>query len=329
VVGEADLFALAERALAHVEGEGRATAWWERRLWAAPEEAGSEEGTRVEVVAGSAVVQAEPAPGRAHDGYDPALATLDPAEVAAGLPAGATWRGGAARTAIVSTRGVRAYEQRTFAAVWVHGLGVTAVRAADLDPAALAAEATALGIDDEPAGALLEGPIVLGPWAVAEILRRLPLGALSDRVGTRVVAPNVNLSDSPRYPGTLPRSYDAAGAPRQPTPLIQDGVVHAGVTFERPEHPVLVGGGAASLEELLAPVERGVFLPVLGRGARAIRDGALAERLPDGPPALDPLAVLAGVQALTARQRTVPPPDLGSARTAAAVVCPGLRTRIG
>ena len=37
----------------------------------------------------------------------------------------------------------------------------------------------------------------------------------------------MNLSDSPRYPGTLPRAFDAEGIPKAPLPLIQDGVAHA------------------------------------------------------------------------------------------------------
>jgi predicted Zn-dependent protease len=162
----------------------------------------------------------------------------------------------------------------------------------------------------------------------------------------------VNLSDSPRFAATLPRSYDAEGAPRQPLPLIQDGVAHrlalpgtghamvAGGGGTLPEHLVLVGGGAADLAELAAPVEQGLFIPslslhgawVLGRrgsalaeGVRAIRGGALAEPLPNLTVLFEPLELLGRAQALTARQRTIPPPVQRSARTASAVVCPGAR----
>jgi predicted Zn-dependent protease len=65
---------------------------------------------------------------------------------------------------------------------------------------------------------------------------------MRDRVGTRVAAPCINLSDSPRFAATLPRSYDALGAPLAPAPLIQDGVLHR-VLDRLPWHLVLVGGG--------------------------------------------------------------------------------------
>jgi predicted Zn-dependent protease len=169
----------------------------------------------------------------------------------------------------------------------------------------------------------------------------------------RVAAPCVNLSDSPRFPATLPRTYDAEGAPRQPLPLIQDGVAHrlagagtghavapGGVNGTMPEHLVLVGGGAVDLAELAAPVAHGLFIPalslhgawVLGRrgsalaeGARAIRGGELAEPLPNLTVVFEPLELLARAQAMTARQRTIPPPVQRSARTASAIVCPGAR----
>jgi predicted Zn-dependent protease len=217
---------------------------------------------------------------------------------------------------------VRAYEERSFGDLRVrrHGaagrsleLTAAAVRANDLDPATLVAEADRLlGKDAELAApAAGEHAAVLGPWAVAEVLRRSalafggPESPLTDHLGTRVAASCVNLSDSPRFPATLQRSYDSEGAPRQPLPLIQDGVAHrvagpgtghavapGGVSGTLPEHLVLVGGGAANLDELVAPVEQGLFVPalslhgawVLGRrgsalaeGVRAIRDGELAE----------------------------------------------------
>jgi len=186
-----------------------------------------------------------------------------------------------------------------------------------------------------------EYPVVLGPAAVAaalEALRRIPHGG-----GHRVAAPNVNLSDSPRFPSTLPRSYDAEGMPRQPSPLIQDGVTVASPPPGRAEavggpavldHLVLVGGGAADIAELAAPIDEGLYLPTLltVRGWSTavaepvlIRDGALLDqdtmsvRL-----ALDVFALLKAVQALTSTQWTIPTGDR-SARTAGATVCPAMR----
>ena len=143
---------------------------------------------------------------------------------------------------------------------------------------------------------------MLGPWAVAEVLRRAavafggPESPLGGRLGTRVAAPAINLSDSPRFAATLPRSFDATGVPRQPLPLIQDGVAHrfagpgtghalaaGGIGGTLPEHLVLVGGGAADLAELAAPIEVGLLIPrsrstAAGRSASAARRSPRASR---------------------------------------------------
>jgi predicted Zn-dependent protease len=399
-----ELISLAERALRHVPvPAAQATAWWERQLSAGPGGAVTTEATSVEVAvlddgrvgtatttdiddeglrraaAGAARLAAsgpgsggplpEPAPGRAHEGFDAAILALDPAEPGAALGPWDSWRAAAARTAIASTGGVRAYEERSFAEARVrrHGapgrsleLAATAVGPGDLDPAALAAEAQAMLGEGEPAGVEAgEYPVVLGPWAVAEVLRRAalafggPVSPLADRLGTRVAASCINLSDSPRFAATLPRSYDAEGAPRLPLPLIQDGVAHrlvepgtghalapGGTAGTAPEHLMLVGGGASGLAELAAPIERGLFIPslsvhgswVVGRrgaamaeGVSHIRDGARTEPAPNLTVLFEPFELLAQAQALTARQRTIPPPLQRSARTAAATVCPALR----
>jgi PmbA protein len=180
-----------------------------------------------------------------------------------------------------------------------------------------------------------------------------PWSPVADRLSTRVAAPAVNLSDSPRFAATLPRSYDAEGSPRQPLPLIQDGVAHrlagagtghalgpGGTGGSLPEHLVLVGGGAANISELAAPVDRGLFIPTLslhgawvaGRrgaalaeGVRLIRDGEPAEAAPNLTVVFEPLELLGQVQALSGRQRTIPPPVQRSARTASATVAPAAR----
>jgi predicted Zn-dependent protease len=395
-----ELMGLAERALGAASGEAQATAWWERQLTAGPGRAVTSDAVSVEVVVlasgrvGTAVTTEvdaeglaraaaaaerlaafgppargdlpEPAAGREHDGYDPAVHTLEPP---AGLDEWTAWRAAAARTAIASSRGVRAYEQRSFGDLRVRRHGVpgrsleltaAAVRPGDLDPAALAAEADGL-LGDGPQIEVDPGeyPVVLGPWAVAEVLRRAalafggPESPLAELVGKRVAAACVNLSDSPRFAATLPRSYDAEGAPRQPLPLIQDGVAHrlavagtghaltaGGVGGTAPEHLVLVGGGAAGLAELAEPIETGLLIPalslhgawVLGRrgaalaeGVSVIRDGRVVGQAQNLTVTFEPLELLGRAQALTARQRTVPPPVQRSARTASAVVAPGVR----
>jgi PmbA protein len=211
---------------------------------------------------------------------------------------------------------------------------------------------------------------VLGPWAVAEVLRRAAGafagaaaldGPLGGRFGTRAVAPCINLSDSPRYPATLPRSFDAEGVPVQPVPLVQDGVanraVHdsttsaaagtastghaarpAGLAPPRAEHLVLVGGGAVDPDELAAPLGRGLVIAslspgdgpgALAQGVRVIRDGRIAEPARSVTVSFDPLELLSHAHALTAAQRTVPAPPGAPAWALGATVCPWLRAGAG
>ena len=397
----AELLEIAERALEGVRGEeAQATAWWERQLSAAAGRSVVSEAVSVELAVvrdghvGTAVTTEldaeglaraaaaaarlapgghaaaaplpEPAPGHEHDGYDPAVESLEPAD---GLGEWDGWRAAAAKTAIASTRGVRAYEQRSFAELRIRRQGVpgrslelaaTAVRPADLDAETLAGEADALlGGGDPVAVEPGEHAVVLGPWAMAEVARRAglafggPRSPLEERLGTRVAASAVNLSDSPRFAATLPRSYDAEGAPRQPLPLVQDGVAHrvvgpgtghaqgpGGTGGTVPEHLVLVGGGAADTSELAAPIERGLFIPALslhggwmiGRrgsalaeGVRLIRHGKPGEPAANLTVLFEPFELLSQVQALSARQRTVPSPLQRSARTASATVAPAAR----
>src|SRR4051794_23707105 len=127
---QADLEALAERALGHLEGDGRATAWWEHRAGRGRGMLRLTDLVTVELAAGSGLVRTtetddaglaaaaaaarrlardaaelpEPAPGRAHDGYDPS-AVLDArqaAEIVAELPRGARWSSAAVKIAIAN-----------------------------------------------------------------------------------------------------------------------------------------------------------------------------------------------------------------------------------
>jgi len=107
---------------------------------------------------------------------------------------------------------------------------------------------------------------------------------------------------------------------------------------------VLVGGEAGNISELAAPVARGLFIPALsphgawlaGRrgaalaeGVRLIHDGEPAQPAPNLTVLFEPLELLASVQALSARQRTIPPPVQRSARTASATVAPAARVTGG
>jgi predicted Zn-dependent protease len=408
---QADLEALAERALARLDGEGQATAWWERGAENAGGALTCSDSVRVELASlGAGVVVTgdvsddglraaaaaaarlpgpqwppalpEPAPGRTHDGYDPAAAGLSPeraAEAVAALPPGTHWRSAAAKVAIASTRGVRAYEQRSFAELFLAAAGgrpafihAAAVGPGGLDADALAADFLAMaGAGDGGAGAPVpagEPPVVLGPWAVAMLLEvaawqfsGATAGRFTAALGTRLVSPAINLSDSPRFPGTLPRSYDAEGSPVQPLPLIQDGVAHravhdattaaregtattghatrpAGFGIPRPRNLVLVGGGAADVAELAAGIDDGLLIASLhrlgqdrlqARGVRRISGGELGPPAADVAVRADLFDVLAATDALTSRQWLVPAALMRSPRDTSAAVVPALRARSG
>jgi len=345
---EADLRALAERALEHAGPEAQVTAWWERRAWAERGAAGAREWTSVEVLvlrdgaAGRAVTEAidpdglewaaraaariaetrgephaglpEPAPGRPHDGWDPDILDADPAPIASGLELGWRWAGAAARTMIASARGVRAYEQRTHARGSSDGVEAAAARIADLR-VPLPAPAPVAAARVEPG----DHAAVLGPAAVAAVLSRVP--PLAGHRGRRVASAAINLSQSPRFATTLPRSYDLGGRPLAPAPVIQDGVATGNPGGD---HLVLVGGGAAGVEELAAPLARGLYLPTLDT-AVPIRDGELvAVEAAAVRVAIEPLELLGAAQALTSWQATIPT-EQRSARTVGATVCPAVR----
>jgi PmbA protein len=261
-----------------------------------------------------------PAPVRSHDGYDSATAELDPGQAAAalrgafdeasaaGLEAFGLWSAGAVETAIASTTGVRIADRVTDAFMKVvcrdergrSGYAADAgVAAGAIDGATVARRAVdhvprSEGVELPPG----EYPVVLQPEAVALLLEFAGSlafnglahaegrGALNGRLGTRIAAASINLSDSPRFPRTLPRSFDAEGVPKQPMPLIEDGVANAVVHDLRsaakagdgarstghalapggspygpePTNLVLIGGGAADERELAATIERGLYV---------------------------------------------------------------------
>src|SRR5215212_585760 len=255
-----------------------------------------------------------PMPGPAHAGHDANTARLDPArgraelEAAFGAAAGAgveahgIWTAAEVETAVASEWGV-AFDLVTDAFMKVICIApsgrsgyasATAVRAGALDGGSLAGRAAAKATAEGEPERLDPGdhPVVMEPQALGLLLELLGAtafnglahaegrGALAGRLGTAVAAPSINLSDSPRFPRTLPRAFDAEGVPKAPLPLIQDGVaqgvVHdvnsaalAGASSTGhalaaggsasgplPTNLVLAGGGADEAE-LCAPIERG------------------------------------------------------------------------
>jgi predicted Zn-dependent protease len=341
-----------------------------------------------------------PAETRRHEGFDPVTAMLDPAEAgaalsaafacagAAGLEAFGIWTAGEVRTAIASSTGVTLSDAVTDAHMKVIArdehrrsgyAAATAVSAGAIDAAALAAAAAAK-VSARPPGELKPGEyrVVLDHAAVGTLLEFLgwlafnglahaeQRGALCGRLGARVAAPCVNLADSPRAPGTLPRRFDAEGVPKRPLPLIQDGIAHAVVHDTRsaaqahasstghalapggapdgpaPTNLVLAGGGAATLEELCAPIERGLFVTRLWYvntveprhavltgmtrdGTFLIEDGAITQPLRDVRFTDSALRILAATEELTATQRLVGDADFYGRRFANGVLCPALR----
>jgi PmbA protein len=259
-----------------------------------------------------------PAGYPAHDGWDEATAALDPSLAGAalarafatarerGFEAFGIWTAGEVEVAIASSTGLRARDVVTDAYMKVicrddagrsgwGAAGGSAVAAIDADAIAAESAAKVPRADPVEVGPG-EYPVVLEPDAVGELLTFLGWlafdglahaegrGALDGRLGTPVAAPAINLADSPRFVGTLPRAFDQEGIPKAPLPLIQDGVAHR-VAYDLrsaklagtqttghaiqpggsphgaiPTNLVLAGGGAADSAELAAPIERGLYV---------------------------------------------------------------------
>jgi predicted Zn-dependent protease len=258
-------------------------------------------------------------PAVPHVGHDATTAVLEPVHggralaaafavaEAGGVEAHGIWTAGEEQRAVLSSTGGATTDRTTDAFMKVICIapsgrsgyaGRASVAASGIEPEEIARRAAAkASLPGDPA-AVDPGAhtVVLEASAVGTLLEMLGVaafdglahveerGALSGRLGQMVAAPAVNLSDSPRFKGTLQRGIDAEGTRKAPVPLIQDGVAHrvvhdirsAALAGERstgnalapggdPEGPratnlVLIGGGAEDEEELCAPVERGVYV---------------------------------------------------------------------
>jgi PmbA protein len=343
-----------------------------------------------------------PAPTRPHEGFDARTAALEPFEAGIALRAAfdgcadhdleafGIWTAGVVHTAIASSAGVRAHDALTDAYMkviardadgrtgWAADAGTSI---AALHPLALAERASAKVTREEPL--VLEPgeyPVVLEADAVGSLLEFLGglafnglahvegRGALTGRLGQRIAAPAINLSDSPRFARTLPRAFDAEGVPKAPLPLIQDGVAHAVVHDTRsaaragttstghalapggapwgpaPTNLVLIGGGAADEAELMAPIERGLYVTRLWYvnavheksalltgttrdGTFLIEDGRLGRPVKDVRFTDSVLRLLEATEALTAGQRLVSDAEFYGRRFAMGVVTPALRAQ--
>ena len=342
----------------------------------------------------------EPAGVEDSESFDPATAALDPREAAAalrtaftaagaaGLEAFGLWTAGAVRTAIASSRGVALEQGVTDAHLKVIArdaqgasgfASATAVASAEIDAGAMVRDAIARRASREP---LELGPgeytVILDHAAVATLLGFLAelafnglhhaegRGALTGRMGDRVCAANITISDAPGAPGTFSRAFDAEGVPKRALTLIGDGVARAVVHDTRsaarahavstghaltpggdpdgtvPTNLVLSPGRAASLDELCAPVERGIYVTRLWYvntveprdavltgmtrdGTFLIEDGQIGRPLRDVRFTDSVLRILDATQELTAALRLVGEADLYGERFATAALCPALR----
>jgi predicted Zn-dependent protease len=256
----------------------------------------------------------------------------------------------------------------------------TAVAAGALDPERLAERAAVKAKVPGDAAELPPGdyPVVMEPHAVGWLLDLLGetalnglahaegRGALTGRLGHVVAAPSINLADSPAASSTLPRAFDAEGVPKAPMPLIQDGVAQAVVHDRhsaalartestghaiapgghpqgpRPVNLVLAGGGAGGLDELCAPVERGIYVTrlwyanvvrpketlitaVTRDGTFLIEDGRVTRPLRDLRLTDSVLGILSRASDLTAHQELTSDGEFYGRRFAYGVVCPGMR----
>ncbi|MBA3264545.1 MAG: hypothetical protein H0T69_19175 [Thermoleophilaceae bacterium] len=254
------------------------------------------------------------------------------------------------------------------------------VAASAIDAEPLASRAAAKALAAGPAAELPPGeyPVVMEARAVGSLLELLGAtalnglayaegrGALVGRLGEPVATPGINLADSPSSPASLPRGFDAEGTPKLPMPLIQDGVAravvhdlrsgalagagstgHALVPGGAPDGPqpynlVLAGGGAADVDELCAPVQRGVYVTrfwyenvvrpketlitaVTRDGTFLIEDGRVTRPLRDLRLTDSVLRILSRVQELGARQQLTSQGEFYGRRFAHGVVCPALR----
>ncbi len=317
-----------------------------------------------------------------------ALAAVFEVADGAGVEAHGVWTTAEVETAVASTSGTRVAESLGDAFMKVicsapsgrSGYDACTARSADdLDARGLAEVAARKAVHPGEPAALSPGeyPVVFEHHAVGILLEMLGAtafdgmahaegrGALSERLGTVVASPGVNLADSPRLPATLPRRFDAEGVPKAPLPLIQDGVAHrvvhdtrsaavaaasstgharvpGGGPGPRPTNLMLVGGGAADDSELCAPIERGVYVTRLWYanvvrpketlvtamtrdGTFLIEDGRVTRPLADVRLTDSVLGILARTEALSSRPRLTSEGEFYGRRFASGVVCPGIR----
>jgi len=256
----------------------------------------------------------------------------------------------------------------------------TARDAGALDGHALAEQAAKKATMRSEPAELAPGayPVVFEPHAVGTLLEMLAAsafdgrahadgrGALSERLGEPLTAPSIELADLPDSRLTLARSFDAEGTAKEPLTLIEGGVARrvahdlrsAALAGERttghalapgghpygvlPTNLVLAGGDAAEVEDLCAPLERGIYVTrlwyanvirpketlvtaVSRDGTFLIEDGRIARPLQDLRLTDRVLGILSRTAALGSRQTLTSDGEFYGRRFAHGVACPPLR----
>ncbi len=136
--------------------------------------------------------------------------------------------------------------------------------------------------------------VVFLPYAVADILdffAYLSFGAqafqekrsfMSGRIGERVMGENITIWDDGLSPDTIAQPFDFEGVPKQPVTFIEDGIARgvvwdsytagkegrestghalpAGNTFGPVPSNMLLRPGAATLDDMIADVKRGILV---------------------------------------------------------------------
>jgi PmbA protein len=252
------------------------------------------------------------------DGYDEDTAALGPddqarlaaaaIEAAGDMPVYGFFTSAVSALAIASSTGLTVEQRMTDATALVVAAAEgcsgyaeqTAWRAGELDPAAVAREATEKAARTKGAGELEPGVYraVLEPYAIADLLDYFShdsLGALglleersyaAGRIGEKVFDERFSLADDGLDPHGLPKAFDFEGSPKTRVQLVDDGVLrdvvwdrvtakragdgrkttgHAPPSSFRRWGPLtfnlsVAGGEAASTEELAELVGDGIYV---------------------------------------------------------------------
>jgi PmbA protein len=251
------------------------------------------------------------------EGYDEETALLGPEDqarlaaaaiAAASVPAYGFFTSALSELAVASSTGIAIEQQMTDASVLVVAADegrsgyaeVTAWRAREIDPAAVAREAAAKAERTEGSTEIDAGVYgaVLEPYAFADLLEYFAhdsfgaLGLLEERsyltgrVGEKLFDEKISIADDSLDPNGLPKAFDFEGTPKQRVQLVEDGVArgvvwdrttaaqagngakstgHAPPIDSRDSGPLpyalsVAPGEAESVDELVALVDDGVYI---------------------------------------------------------------------